>query len=117
MKIISKKNAPQSGKYAAISKAAQVASPRGVKDIIESDDDDTGPGPGQYYDAQQSTFKPETRPQRLQFFGSTVERFTENNKFKLNEDIGPGTYPTSGSLLAKSAKAVPQKPYIGFASG
>lgn len=57
-----KKDAPQTGKYAAIAKAAQVASPRGIKDIIESDDDDTGPGPGQYYDAHQSTFKPETRP-------------------------------------------------------
>jgi hypothetical protein len=72
MKVVPKTT---SGKYKAIAQAA--ASPKGVHDILESDDDDTGPGPGAYYNGQQSNFKPETKPQRLQFFGSTVERFTD----------------------------------------
>jgi hypothetical protein len=47
MKVISKKSLATEGKYAAIAKAAHVTSPRGgMRDIIESDDDDTGPGPG-----------------------------------------------------------------------
>ena len=62
VKVVPKNSVPQ-GKYNAIAKAA--ASPRGVQDILESDEDDTGPGPGQYYDIKQSNFKAETRPQRL----------------------------------------------------
>lgn len=49
---------------------------RGVQDLIESDSDsDEIPGPGHY--AQQSTFKIERKPERLQYFGSTVERFID----------------------------------------
>lgn len=28
----------------------------------------------------------------MQFFGSTVERFTEVDKLKQNEELGPGSY-------------------------
>ena len=45
VKVMAKKDVPP--KYQAIAKAAASAiSPRGVQDIIESDDDDNGPGPG-----------------------------------------------------------------------
>ena len=44
VKVISKKEQASSSKYAAIAKAA--ASPKGVRDILESDDDDQTPGPG-----------------------------------------------------------------------
>ena len=58
--MLSKKE-QTSGKYAAIAQAAR--SPKGaINDILESDDDDQTPGPGQYYKASQSTFKPETKP-------------------------------------------------------
>jgi hypothetical protein len=48
-------------------------------DYYEDDDDDgTTPGPGQYWNPKASTtFKPKHVPERLQFFGSTVERFSE----------------------------------------
>jgi hypothetical protein len=37
------------------------------------------PGPGAYYNPKQaSSFKTGKIPERLQFFGSTVERFTDN---------------------------------------
>ena len=87
--------------------------------MIESDDEDTVPGPGAYNAAQRSDFKPETKPQRLQFFGSTVERFTESNKFKQNDEVGPGSYPQpTSAFTAKSIKpgARTRKP-ISFQSG
>ena len=41
----------------------------------DSDSDDA-PGPGAYFKpTQNSSFIPEGKPERLQFFGSTVERF------------------------------------------
>lgn len=67
----------------------------GIQDVLESDtDSDEGPGPGAYYKPQQSTsFNPGARPERLQFFGSTVERFVDNSqKMKAGVEIGPGYY-------------------------
>lgn len=64
-------------KYKAIKQAAMSPTASAMKDVLESDDDEVGPGPGAYYHPSQSSFKPETKPQRLQFFGSTVERFTD----------------------------------------
>jgi hypothetical protein len=49
---------------------------KGFQDVIESDSDsDVVPGPGHY--PQTSTFKVENKPERLQYFGSTVERFVD----------------------------------------
>ena len=77
-----------------------------MQDILESDDEDTGPGPGAYYNGQQTNFKNETKPQRLQFFGSTVERFTDQSKYKVNEEVGPGSYAITGSTFS-SKRVVP----------
>ena len=45
-------------------------------DYYDEDDEDQPPGPGSYYNPHQSTtFKVKSVPERLQFFGSTVERF------------------------------------------
>ena len=62
--------------------------------MLESDSDsDEGPGPGAYYKASQTAFNPGQRPERLQFFGSTVERFADNStKMKPGAEIGPGYY-------------------------
>lgn len=51
------------------------------EDIYEDDDDDGAvPGPGAYWNPQTcSTFKVKSVPERLQFFGSTVERFNNKN--------------------------------------
>jgi Sperm-tail PG-rich repeat len=58
----------------------------------EEVDDGTTPGPGQYFNNQSSTtFKPKRVPERLQFFGSTVERFNRNAK-QLESVPGPGAY-------------------------
>ena len=90
-RVVNKGQVSQS-KYQAIAEAAKSPTAGAINDILESDDDEEGPGPGQYFHGQQSSFKPETKPQRLQFFGSTVERFTDQNRFKASEEVGPGTY-------------------------
>ena len=47
----------------------------------DEEDDGNTPGPGSYYNPKQSTtFKVKDVPERLQFFGSTVERFDEKQK-------------------------------------
>ena len=97
----SKKTQPASTatKYQAIASAAASPIKKGIQDVLESDDEDLAPGPGAYHNGFKSDFKPETKPQRLQFFGSTVERFTEANKFKVNEEIGPGSYPIAATAF------------------
>lgn len=82
MRIQSKKNSvPHADKYNAIAKAGSPN--RGIQDILESDSDDgTGPGPGAYFEGQTTGFPVESKPKRMQFFGSTVERFSEINRFK-----------------------------------
>ena len=74
------------------------ATNRGIEDIIESDSDsDEAPGPGAYFKpTQNSSFLPEGKPERLQFFGSTVERFVDNTqKMKAGAEIGPGHYDSN----------------------
>lgn len=95
-----------------------------ANDILESDDEDFGPGPGHYTEGYKSDFRPETKPQRLQFFGSTVERFTEPNRFKVNDEIGPGSYPQAQSaFMTQQIKAGHQKrdamkqAKVGFGAG
>ena len=121
VKVMPQKEAAEatSGRYKAIANAA--ISPKGVaQDIEDSDDEDHVPGPGHYYDPnKQTNFKPTQKPQRLQFFGSTVERFTENLKNRQSDEVGPGYYAVTGSnFTAKSIK--PQSRHsreIGFSSG
>ena len=50
-------------------------------DYYDEEDDGTTPGPGAYFNPQTSTtFKSRQVPERLQFFGSTVERFYKNSR-------------------------------------
>lgn len=44
-------------------------------DVIDDDEEVEAPGPGAYYNQNQSSFKTGKKPEKLQFFGSTVERF------------------------------------------
>lgn len=58
-------------------------------------------GPGMYYDPLNTTcFKYQKRPEYLQFFGSTQDRFKQMNVSDpgLNE-IGPGTYDTNKQII------------------
>lgn len=75
-------------------------------DMYEDDDDDgQTPGPGAYYNPHRSTtFKVKDVPERLQFFGSTVERFSNTTTNNLGKEggaiggatnLGPGTYNIS----------------------
>ncbi len=95
-----------------------------IQDILESDDEDVTPGPGQYFDAQISNFRPETKPHRLQFFGSTVERFTEQARNKqVTEELGPGHYNVTGTSAFKAGKMMNNptmrktRTNVGFSSG
>lgn len=65
-------------------------------DSYEGDEnEDTTPGPGQYYNPGRSTcFKKEPTSEKLQFFGSTVERFADGTKAKVGE-VGPCSYDIS----------------------
>tara|TARA_B110000305_G_C19414841_1_gene627410 strand:+ start:1268 stop:1456 length:189 start_codon:yes stop_codon:yes gene_type:complete len=54
-------------------------------DIFEEEEDQQ-PGPGSYYNpAAQTSFKTGKKPERLQFFGSTVERFNGNKNKKADK--------------------------------
>ena len=67
----------------------------GEDDYYEEDDDEgTTPGPGAYWNPTKSTtFKVKQVPERLQFFGSTVERFNDNSKVRQpHNNLGPGSY-------------------------
>jgi hypothetical protein len=45
-------------------------------DIFEDEEDEIPPGPGSYYNPKtMSSFNIRKVPERLQFFGSTVDRF------------------------------------------
>jgi hypothetical protein len=64
-------------------------------DVIDDDDEVEPPGPGAYYNPQaQSCFKTNKKPERLQFFGSTVDRFNPNKTNMKNpqNNVGPGSY-------------------------
>ena len=86
-------------------------------DIFEDDDDDYAqPGPGAYYNPKnQTSFKTGKIPERLQFFGSTVERFGENkSNVHETQTVGPGTYSIN-NLINYHKKSNPAI-YSGFTS-
>lgn len=66
-------------------------------DIFEDDDDDVQPGPGSYYNPHiMSSFKNSKVPERLQFFGSTVDRFGNTKPSTADSsNLGPGSYTVS----------------------
>jgi hypothetical protein len=79
------------------------------EDYYDEDDEDYAPGPGSYYNPHQSTtFKVKQVPERLQFFGSTVERFQDptivNDKNKIPPNVGPGTYAVNSSFNANKMR-------------
>lgn len=93
-----------------------------VQDIIDDDSDDgTTPGPGAYYNPKQSTFQIKSKPERLQFFGSTVNRF-QNQQVTASENrnLGPGSYldlnKDSRSILSKPPSH-PLRKTVGFNTG
>lgn len=51
------------------------------------------PGPGSY-NCSLANIKPETKPQKFQFFGSTANRFERNENQE--PGVGPGDYETVG---------------------
>ena len=78
----------------------------------EADSYDNGvPGPGNYAIAQKvSDFNKTDVPERLQFFGSTVDRF---KKKKIEHLIGPGSY----NLKAPQGKPRAKGVLVPFACG
>lgn len=64
-------------------------------DVIDDDEEVEAPGPGAYYNPSAMTsFKTNKKPERLQFFGSTVERFNPAKNTMKNpmSNVGPGSY-------------------------
>jgi len=57
---------------------------------LEKKAQDLGPGPGAYYRDPLATVTSQAPPPELQYFGSTVERFVEDDRAK--EGPGPGSY-------------------------
>ena len=67
-------------------------------DVID-DEEVEPPGPGAYYNPSTMTsFKTGKRPERLQFFGSTVDRFNPAKSTMKNplNNVGPGSYQVGG---------------------
>ena len=72
-------------------------------DYYEEEDDGMTPGPGAYFNTRiTTTFKVTKVPERLQFFGSTVERFNRNTK-TLETAPGPGAYTVELAARAQTA--------------
>jgi hypothetical protein len=66
-------------------------------DIFEDEDDGDLPGPGAYYNPHTMTsFKTGKIPERLQFFGSTVDRFSAQKKEQ--SLVGPGSYTVANLI-------------------
>ena len=84
-------------------------------DIFEDDDDDVQPGPGSYYNPHaMSSFKHNKVPERLQFFGSTVDRFGNTKPSTADSsNLGPGHYTVSNLVQHQAKKANPQV-FSGF---
>ena len=84
-------------------------------DSYEGDEnEDPTPGPGQYYNPERSTcFRKEPTSEKLQFFGSTVERFVDRSKAK-NGEVGPGAYDITNKI--DSRKLANPTIYSGFTS-
>lgn len=86
----------------------------------DSEDDNT-PGPGAYHDPNKSNFsnKNSVRPQKHQFFGSTVERFADYRKQNQGQNVlGPGDYDVnSNSKQPKQIKGTNVSKFVGFSSG
>jgi hypothetical protein len=80
------------------------------QDIYEEDDEDGAtPGPGYYFNPDQMTNFKKPVPNPNQYFGSTVERFQDQQaKTKIPPNLGPGSYHKE-VLQNKSSKpaAVP----------
>ena len=83
-------------------------------DIFEDDDDEIMPGPGTYYNPNQHTcFKTGKIPEKLQFFGSTVDRFGDQKSQK-KQGLGPGSYSVNNLVnYQKKANGII---YSGFTS-
>lgn len=84
-------------------RALQPASQTGQDlDIFEDDDDEGAPGPGAYYNPKSmSSFQVNKKPEKLQFFGSTVDRFAPSKPTSASEmhtNIGPGSYQVSNLI-------------------
>lgn len=83
-------------------------------DIFEDEDDGDMPGPGAYYNPHTMTsFKTGKIPERLQFFGSTVDRFSAVAK-KEQSLIGPGSYTVAN--LINYHKKPGNQVFSGFTS-
>jgi len=89
--------------------------PAAALDVYEGDEnEDASPGPGQYYDPDKATcFRKAQKEERLQFFGSTVERFAEKAK-PVEAEVGPCSYNVANRLEKK--KLVNPTIYSGFTS-
>lgn len=84
-------------------------------DYYEDDEDDgQAPGPGSYFNPRTSTtFKVKQVPERLQFFGSTVERFINKQMEKApTAQLGPGSY----NLHSATNKKMRNTTYVPFAT-
>lgn len=71
------------------------------------------PGPGSYFNpATSTTFKVKKVPERLQFFGSTVERFNKGTAKLVEALPGPGTYLNQERARAHSAQQMVAAPFL-----
>ncbi|GMF36474.1 unnamed protein product [Phytophthora fragariaefolia] len=75
------------------------------------------PGPGAYHPNQTHGFAAETKPEHLQFFGSTSNRFEGSQRWSSDAFVpGPGAYyyPPSGNM--QQPRSVPSRKKAPFSS-
>ena len=86
------------------------------RDDFESEEERDAPGPGEYTSPYtNSAFLQRQRPEVMQYFGSTVERFPEDKSRTNPTIVGPGTYSIE-SLGILDQKRSKKKKNIAFAT-
>lgn len=86
---------------------------------MSEDEDGITPGPGDYQQDASISLNKSKKPEKLQFFGSTVERFEGDGvKNAYKQNLGPGAYENpvclEGSKIMRMASAQQRKrPFFG----
>lgn len=96
-------------------KRASLSAPKtktAIEQAEETSDEEGAPGPGYYNSQSQSDFNQEPYTGKMQYFGSTVERFPA----KKMQNLGPGNYnvETDFSVAKKRAEINNKNRAIGF---
>ncbi|KAL3660779.1 hypothetical protein V7S43_014181 [Phytophthora oleae] len=119
--VRSKADVPGPGEYRSVGDAAALKDPARVSAVFKSaltreqaaptTTTKNVPGPGAYHPNQTHGFATETKPEHLQFFGSTSTRFETSQRAGLAPGPGAYYYPPSGNTQPRSVPSRKKAPF------